>query len=332
MKRLLVFLAIPLFISGCVSFTGNIKVDEYSDAKLKRSSIKVGKKQLQGQKANVFVKVNLEKGKIIASNKDILLGRIIANTATELEKKGITFTNVKAAGEKEINEEQLIKSIQSAGNQIKNSNYILDFTIKKASIKSETSKDWKLLKDSKQTYTCEFAGKVKIAAKIYKTKGNKLITTIDLEDSESRDFTTENKKDCVTRAGKEKSKLVVTMAEDAVNKSVTNIANYLAAKGRVLTKKAKKQETIFKISVGENHGVREGDSVNIYSAKSLKDNKKKENKIEPIATGQISNVINENTCWISVTKSDGADNIRYADHAHISYERGVLSHLKYLFD
>lgn len=323
-----------LFASGCVSLGGNIDLKQYQDAALPKPAKPIPKSQLVSKPTSVYVKVSDKSVKDGLNSKyqAMFLGLLVQDAVDTLKENGIKFTNTSLQAKKLASGEALIKPLQSVGGEVKASTFMLEFELADAAVETKTSKDWKLLKDSPQTYTCKYLGEVEVIARVYKMPGAKVVAKLEMKDTENSDFSTEDSKECKTKVGQHIEKLLPVMAEDVVNKNITDIANQLAATGYVLAKRSGKDGTVFQISLGENHGLEKGDEIKVFSRKQIEAKHAKDEKVKAIASGTVSNLIDKDTAWVTISKSNGAEEVHYADYVRVVRERGVMSYLKYLFD
>jgi len=92
----------------------------------------------------------------------------------------------------------------------------------------------------------------------------------------------------------------------ALNKTVSNafdsIKRFFAPKGYIYEVRKDGDDIIAKITLGKNQGMKEGMKLNIYDLK--KDPLTGEIEKYKIGEGEVSNIIFENSCWITVDMDD----------------------------
>ncbi len=93
----------------------------------------------------------------------------------------------------------------------------------------------------------------------------------------------------------------------SLNKSVADAYNcvkkFFAPKGYIYEVRKDGDDFIAKITLGKNQGMKEGMKLNIYDLK--KDPLSGKTEKYKIGEGEVSNIIFENSCWITVDTDDG---------------------------
>lgn len=123
--------------------------------------------------------------------------------------------------------------------------------------------------------------------------------------------------------------LVRDAGQDAINSIQTELKNVLSARGYVLEKRIGDDFTIFKVTIGSDHGIKHGDEVKIFGKYDVTNPITQESEIETrqIAEGIVSDIINAKTSWIIVKDDKKSQQVRLGDTVKLIYERGAFADL-----
>jgi len=114
---------------------------------------------------------------------------------------------------------------------------------------------------------------------------------------------------------------------DAIERLKTKFKEFFAKKGYVIEIRKKDDETIIKTTIGSNDGIKQGDIVNIYTIKEYINplTNKPSKEIVLIGSGEVSNVINQNTSWIIVDKTK--EPIKIGDFVKPKFDVGFFERI-----
>ena len=121
--------------------------------------------------------------------------------------------------------------------------------------------------------------------------------------------------------------LVRNAAKAAIKNVVVDLKNALAHKGFVLEKRVLEKKTIFKISIGSNLAIKNGDKFEVIGQYEIENPITGETEIERriIATGVISNIIDPKSSWVVLDDEKNTSKIRLGDAVKMKYKKNFLS-------
>jgi len=113
------------------------------------------------------------------------------------------------------------------------------------------------------------------------------------------------------------SDLVLKALDKTVFEAYESLKKHFAPKGYIYEVRKNGNDLIAKITLGSNQGMYTGLKMNIYEL--VKDPVTGDTEKHPIGTGEVSNVIYDNSCWITVDLEDGYE-LKIGDMAEPSFE------------
>jgi hypothetical protein len=122
------------------------------------------------------------------------------------------------------------------------------------------------------------------------------------------------------------SSLVVTAATDAIHSARIELKNYFAKKGYVLEKRSKNDETIYKINLGTEDGLKTGDTCQIYTISRTVNAITQEETTEELLLGEgtVSNQIGTNYSWLIIEDADMQSPVRLGDYIKLKHSKEML--------
>ncbi len=126
-----------------------------------------------------------------------------------------------------------------------------------------------------------------------------------------------------SKAKEQDDGLMRLAGEKALSNISEKLQNIFAKKGYILEKRIYKNKAIFKVNLGKDDGIREGDEFNIIAKYQIQNPITGEDEIENkiIATGKISNQINLTNSWIIIDNKKNINKIRLGDQLQIFYKQ-----------
>ena len=122
--------------------------------------------------------------------------------------------------------------------------------------------------------------------------------------------------------------LVRKAAEDGIDNAVPEIRNALSQKGYILEKRAYKNKSIFKISLGSENGLEMGDKFEISgqfeSENSITGKLEVERRV--IGDGVVSDKIDPKTSWVIVNDDAIVSKIRVGDSVKMKYKNSMFNY------
>jgi len=169
---------------------------------------------------------------------------------------------------------------------------------------------------AKFIYTAEVKGKIKI----YEIPSMKVVKVISFSDSAQRNEETRN-----SRAGEVRDdELVRKAATDGIKSARLELKNFFARKGYILEKRTKDNNTIFKVSIGTDEGIKSGDTCQIFSVNKSVNPLTKEETVDEISLGEgrVSEQVGPNYAWLVVKEDELQQAPRLGDFVKVTYKKG----------
>ncbi len=116
--------------------------------------------------------------------------------------------------------------------------------------------------------------------------------------------------------------LVRRAGKNALFNISEKLQNVFAKIGYIIEKRAYKNKAIFKINLGKDDGIKEGDHFNIIAKYQIQNPLTGEEEIEEkiVATGRVSNKIDPKNSWIIIKNKENINKIRLGDKLQIFYK------------
>lgn len=321
-KFSLLFTSVLLF-SGCGATIGNISA--YQPCTLDSCDVMPSAEQLKSAKPKVVV-FDFNENEI-ATAENAKLGRTIpGHVETQLtEGKAIELVDRKVAEKLQ----QEIMMAEMEGTSDYEGPAVADFaisgTIDNSGFTSRfqeayTTQDKKgntYYHQAKFIYTAEVKGKIKI----YEIPSLRVVKTIPFSDNSQRSEETRSSMRPQTRD----DELVRKAAADGIKSARLELKNFFAKKGFILEKRAKDNDTIFKVSLGSDGGMRSGDTCQIFTIKKNFNPITQEETLEEfcLGEGKVSEQVGPNYAWLVVKEDQLQEAPRLGDIVKIQYEKGL---------
>ncbi len=121
--------------------------------------------------------------------------------------------------------------------------------------------------------------------------------------------------------------LVRNAAKNAAKRMAVDLKNALAHKGYVLEKRTLENKTIFKISIGSNQAIKNGDKFEVIGQYESENPITGENEVERkiIASGTVGDIIDPKSAWVILDDEKMASKIRLGDTVKMKYKRGFFA-------
>ncbi len=121
--------------------------------------------------------------------------------------------------------------------------------------------------------------------------------------------------------------LVRRAAEDAINSIEPDLKNALSQRGYILEKRSlNSKKTIFKISLGSENGIKNGDKFDVIAKYESQNPITNEVEIESkvIASGVISDIIDPKSSWIILKNEKDSSKVRLGDSIKMKYKNNIF--------
>jgi len=314
-----------LLLSGCLS--NPVKLSDYSARQLIPTDPLPTKEEIKADRARVVIfepkingnkvatKAKLDEGVAVA------LDEHISETGTEIIDRSIAQTL-----KKELQLAEIKGKSEYTGPNI--ADYAITGKITEANLDSKfvAASQWQ--NEKGETYNspahCKYTANVKASLRIYKLPALHYLKTIIIEDAERISKDPKGTK-CALKQD-DKNTLFREAANGAVKKTREEFQNFFAPKAYVLERRAKEDDSIFKISKGKANGFNPDDSVKLYHLDTSTNPLTGEANAHEyeIVTGTISNLAGDHHAWVLVEDKNAADQVKLGDYAKAFYEKGMF--------
>lgn len=355
--------AVALLVSGCFGTT--IKnINEYSMKPMAKSSVLPSEEELEGRPARVVVfNVDDQATPLAKSSKagtaisGALVSQISKANARMIDKGG--FTDLEMAIKDNQSSSKSNDADYAVTGRVSSANFSVEYTPMK------TWRDPKsgevLVIEPHCTYSASIAGNVKIHSvkgdiEVEKTvpvsgrskksidldrrhtvqknaKGELIVAVLKaIDPSLDIKSNTDESKYCNNFGKIEIDNLIRSAGIDAVQRDNVVFQNFFSPKGYVLEHRMRGKESIFKVSLGKNNGLKEDLKAEIFTIeKSTNEITKKVSVIQNrIGEGTVSDQIHKQHAWIVVGDEKTASQVKLGDVVEIKYEKGLFEKLQNL--
>jgi len=314
-----------LLLSGCLS--NPVKLSDYSARQLIATDPLPTKQEIKADRARVVIfepKINGNKVATKAKLDEsvaVALDEHISETGTEIIDRSIAQTL-----KKELQLAEIKGKSEYTGPNI--ADYAITGKITEANLASKfvAASQWQ--NEKGETYNspakCKYTANVKASLRIYKLPALHYLKTIIIEDAERISKDPQGTK-CALKQN-DKNTLFREAANGAVKKTREEFQNFFAPKAYVLERRAKEDDSIFKISKGKANGFNPDDSVKLYHLDTSTNPLTGEANAHEyeIVTGTISNLAGDHHAWVLVEDKNAADQVKLGDYAKTFYEKGMF--------
>jgi hypothetical protein len=337
-KKNLSLLAI-LILSACSPTIKNF--NSYQKQFLTKSSFMPSKEALENKPPKIVVFAFDENKNETASQ--AVLGESIANNVENILSQNrlaeLIDRKANAKLEKEIALAEMNKSGSYKGSKV--ADYAISGAISNASFTGKYSsgstyvnpKNGQLISIPPQyKYSSEVAGNLKI----YELPSLTVVESIEFKGNESRSENVQQNGGLSfggiqiggeqVAGTKRDDGLVRKAGNDAIKNIEVEIKNFLAKKGYILEKRTLDKKIIFKISLGSEDGIKQGDKFEIIGQYEVENSITNETEIEKriIVSGVISDKIDPKTSWILIDDSKQEHLIRLGDVVKMKYKKSFF--------
>lgn len=126
-----------------------------------------------------------------------------------------------------------------------------------------------------------------------------------------------------SRAKTEDDYLLREASRDGLDDIAVDLKNFFAKKGYILEKKVLNDRAIFKISLGFEDGIKQGDKLVVYEKREDKNSITGASEIieSKIAEGVVTDIINNKSSWILLKNRRDANKVRLGHIVQIKYKK-----------
>lgn len=318
-------------LSSCAPTISDFK--SYQKQFMSKSQFMPSEEMLDKKKAKKVVVFELDEGNNhIASQAD--LGRAIAkNTEGVLAQNKMIELVDRSAAQKLKNEIALSEMSKGAGTY--KGPRIADFAISGNISNADFTKKYRassifinpktgtaITIPARLDYKSSVSGNIKI----YELPSMRVIETLEFNGDASRSESGGNFFSEYDGASNDNG-LVRKAGADAIDDIKESIQNSFAQRGYILEKRVKNKDSIFKINLGIGDGVRNGDKVEIFGSYEVENplTNKTEIEVRTIATGRISDKIDQSNSWILLDSKGDVNSVRLGDGVKVLYKKSSFS-------
>ena len=174
-------------------------------------------------------------------------------------------------------------------------------------------------------YSIQFEGHLKIHA----LPSLRVVDAIKLDESESRSHEVSNSysRSCPEYSKEQLQSLIAETGIEAINDSAIDLKNNFAPQGYVTESRLYDGKNIFKITIGEQVGVKEGQAAHVIQFFKNEDALTGEISIEELrlVSAIVSNNVGRKYAWIIIDDEEKTKRIRLGDAVKIHFEGSWLS-------
>lgn len=314
-KLSIVLLLLALVLPACAT-----KVDKnvFHNVVLKEGEILPSKNQLKQERAKIVVmdtekRTTLAKGSQLGEDFSLAIEKELNEAGSEVVDRNVSIALSKELRLAELNGVGSYSGPQVAQYAIRGQINSVDYTVtKSAQLLSKLFKN-------KNDIAVHFDHKAKMAGtiKIYELPSLRLLSTINVTGSATENDIEEGENPATGAA------LLKAAASYAISDKGHEFKNFFAPRGYIIDRRANATQSVFKVLIGRDHGVKPGDNIVIYSPRKQKPDaitgKEAMEELE-IAQGSVSDRVGESESWVTVDDKLLADKVRTGDYVKVKYE------------
>ena len=317
-----------LLLSGCATKIGSLSA--YKPVSLEPADIMPSKTQLkEGTTKVILFKVDDSR---FSAARNAGLGQSIAVDLTKKLSRGGGVEVIDRTAATSLENEIRLAELSGTGDNVELSvaSFALKPEISGASFGSHYTApvEW-TDKEGKKHVTPGFytyTGNVSGLVKIFGIPSMKVLRVVSFAGQATS-------RETIGRGSRRKTfdaSLMISAATRALTNARPELLTFLAPKGYVLSKRMKDDETIVQISLGSAKGVKQDDSVVIYTMYSEVNPLTGEPETQeiPIAEGVVTEHVTGNRAWVLIDEEDPSHRIRLGDYTKKQYEISFMESLE----
>jgi len=311
------------FLTGCAS-TGLDNLGEYKKKSMPEAEQMPSKAELSGGKSKVVI-FEVQDGNIAESKQAKVGVSITGELENYINDAGADLVDRSVAQKlkKEIRAAEMQGSTGYDGPPV--GDFAVRGKVSQASFGSEFTEQRTYTNDDGETVTvppkCTYTANVVANLDIYKLPSLDKAESFQMEGTV--DTTEETRSSNCNASGQG---LLREAAAEAVQVKRDTLQNFFAPKGYVVERRSLEDDNVFRVTLGEDLGAKEGKEVRIF--KVVKDKNDLTGKTitekRKVAEGLITNQVNKGTSWIRVSDPEKAKKVRMGHNVKVHYERGLI--------
>lgn len=311
------------FLSGCAS-TGLDNLGQYKKSELPKAEEMPSTAEIQNGQSKVVI-FEVQDGDIPEATQAKVGSALTGELEKFINSAGAELVDRSVA--QKLKEE--IRRAEMEGSTGYDGPPVGDFAVRgkisQASFGSEFTEARRWTDDDGDShYTppqCTYTAVVTANLTVYSLPSLETATSVQAEGSVSTSEETRNSNCNAGGAG-----LLRGAAQEAVQVKRDVLQNFFAPKGYVLERRALEDDNVFRVSLGEQYGAKEGAEVRIFKTVESTNPLTGEATTEErkVAEGLVTNQVNSDTSWIRVGEPEAAQKIRMGHQVKIHYERSLF--------
>jgi len=325
---LLASMLVVLF-TGCGTAIDNLNA--YQPMPIQKAELMPSQKALAGEKFKVVVMSVEDAGFKVAKGANLgrALTKMLENEIGRDQSIEILDRSVAQRFENEIKLDEMNGVPPGENILLDSANYIVVGELKNASFTSRFVQKRYWIDDKGRrhvipahyVYTAEVDGQIKI----YESPSMKIKKIISFSDNKSR---SEDSRFLGNRVYIDNG-LINKAGEDAIHSARIELKNFLAPRGYLIGARSYKGDTIIKISLGSDNGIKEGDTINVTTKKIVVNqlSEVREEELYKVAEATVSDKIQKKTAWAHLDRVVEGEEIRLGDEVKVVYSKGFLDYV-----
>ncbi len=322
-------LAALVSLSGCGAAIENLNA--YKPYEIPRADIMPSKEAIKGGKIKVVIMSVDDSGFAAARSSNLGEGinRMIETKIAKDRAIEILDRSATQKFEDEIRLNEMNGAVSSDNALLDSANYAIAAELKNASFTSRFVQTQRWTDDKGKVhvipahyiYTAEVDGQIKI----YELPSMRIDKIIPFSDNKRR---SEDSKFLGKRAYVDNG-LMSNAAEDAIHAARIELKNFFAPKGYLIEARRDGSDTIIKISLGSQDGIKEGDELEVLTRKRTTNLLTEEESVElhRVAVAKVSNQIQAKSAWAAIESEIDGEQIRLGDEVKVLYSKGFMDYM-----
>lgn len=315
----LALLIAAVLLPGCASKKDKLA---FYDVELKEGEILPGKEQLKQERAKIVV---LEtENRAARSNQAraidvfaIAIEKELNETATEVVDRKLSSMLSNELKLAEINGTGSYTGPQVARYAVRGQINSAAYTVNKSA--QLISRIFK----GKEDIPVRFDHKVSVAGsiKIYELPSLRMLTAINVTGSASENDSEAAENDAT------RSALLKMAVNFAISDQAHELKNYFAPRGYIVERRANASQSMFKVQMGREQGVKPGQYVVLYSPRRAQTGAlagQAQTEEHQLAQGWVADNVGEAVSWVVVDDIESAEKVRLGDYVKVQYEENSL--------
>lgn len=338
MHKHISFIIVSALLTGCASSSSISDFDTYERRPLVKASIMPSKAQLARDKARVVV-LDINEGSNDLAKKSKLGVTLRQKIESLLGEGGVDVIDRKLAAtlQKEIMLAEMKGKHDYKGPEVADFGVTGNVVAVNFSTSYSKASTW-VDKEGKSHYSpprCSYSIQFEGDLKVHALPSLRLIDTIKLKETESQSYSLENRyaSSCPKYSNEQLTGLITEAGIKAVVDAEVDLKNNFAPQGYITEARINDDDNIFKITMGAQAGVKEGQAVDVIQFFNNEDLLTGETNVEEsvLVNAIVSNNVGNEYAWIIVDDAEKADRVRLGDAVKVRFEDGWFKKLKKAF-